>query len=80
MELRTPEEFLDQVYEQKRMLADLHKEELKQGYEAVLENIAAPQPNCPEECSVCFADPAGCLNEPGTSTCIQRRDEYAQQT
>ena len=80
MELRTPEEFLDQVYEQKHMLAELHQEELKQGYETVLENVAAPQPKCPEECSVCFADPGGCLYEPGDSACIQRRDEYAQQT
>jgi len=78
MELRTPEEFLDQVYEQKRMLAALYVEELKWGYEAVLETITE-QPQRPDECGVCFADNATCLSEPGSAECIARRDKYAQQ-
>lgn len=91
-ELRSPEDFLDTVYEQKKALRELYTAELDAGFKEVvstIERIARPV-----ECVECFADPDTCPYMPinqesiaeiiGGEDCLKRRkeyaDKYAQQT
>ena len=73
-ELRSPAEFLDQVYEQKRVLADLFKKLDAAAEEGSHESALADSVRT--VCMQCHASPLTCEFNPGTDGCVSRREEW----
>jgi hypothetical protein len=76
-ELRTPPDFLDEVYEQKKMLSNLfndvaQKEAFEDG-KTIIGDLDSEEEN--DRCFDCHAY-KGCEYAIGSDNCIQRREEF----
>ena len=85
-ELRSPPDYLDEIYDAKRKLRKVFEKEQLAKYEKELEmEVILPNEimvTDEEECKNCYADAVNCgrLIMPGDERCIQRRARYNEAT
>ncbi len=77
-ELRTPDEYLDECYNQKLILKDMEREVLNANASLLDANLVDVSVKIP--CSTCHASPETCaINEVGSEECHRRREDYMSQ-